>query len=78
MMTDGTDVVRVGSLVTIEAYGAPEEWLILPPEEGTAPPSGRISPDAPLARAILGRRPGDRVRVQAPTPYTAVVLAVEP
>ncbi len=57
-------VVRFGSLVTLESESGERTVRIVGPDEA----QGReaISVDAPLARALLGKREGDEVVVELP------------
>lgn len=60
------DVVSLGSRVTVkEADTGMEEYLLVGAAEAN-PKQGRISNESPLGRALLGRRVGDEVKVQAP------------
>ncbi|MFN2194693.1 MAG: transcription elongation factor GreA [Anaerolineales bacterium] len=61
-----TDIVTVGSRVTIEEDGAsPEEYVIVGAAEAN-PREGRISNESPLGRALIGKRIGDTTTVEAP------------
>ena len=61
-----TDVVNVGSTVRIREGENPEEiYTIVGPAEAS-PRDGRISNESPLGRALMERRAGDTVRVDAP------------
>ena len=61
-----TDIVSVGSRVTIEEDGAsPEEYVIVGAAEAN-PREGRISNESPLGRALIGKRIGDTTTVEAP------------
>jgi transcription elongation factor GreA len=61
-----SDVVRVGSQVTVaEPDGKPETYTIVGSAE-VDPANGFISNVSPLGKALLGRRVGDDVRVEAP------------
>lgn len=61
-----TDVVTVGSRVTIEEDGAPtEEYVIVGAAEAN-PREGRISNESPLGKALIGKRIGDTTTVEAP------------
>ena len=61
-----TDVVNVGSTVGIREGDNPEEtYTIVGPAEAS-PRDGRISNESPLGRALMERRAGDTVRVDAP------------
>ncbi|MGA2112558.1 MAG: transcription elongation factor GreA [Anaerolineales bacterium] len=60
------ELVHVGSTVTIqEENQAPETYTIVGAAEAN-PKEGRISNESPLGQALLGRKPGDQVRVSAP------------
>ncbi len=61
-----SDIVALGCRVTIkEAGNGSEEYLLVGAAEAN-PREGRISNESPLGRALLGRRVGDEVKVQAP------------
>jgi transcription elongation factor GreA len=65
---DGTgDTVRLGSTVTIkEQGGTPEKYMLVGAAEAS-PNDGRISNESPLGRALLGRKVGEDVKVNAPS-----------
>lgn len=61
-----SDVVGLGARVTVkEAGNGTEEYMLVGAAEAN-PKEGRISNESPLGRALLGRRVGDEVKVQAP------------
>jgi transcription elongation factor GreA len=62
-----SDVVRVGSTVTVseEGFDEVETYNIVGAHEAD-PASGRISNESPIGRALLGARVGDVVSVEAP------------
>lgn len=62
-----SDVVRVGSFVTIseEGYDDEERYRLVGPAEAN-PEEGKISNESPLGKALLGSKVGDLVRVNAP------------
>jgi transcription elongation GreA/GreB family factor len=69
--------VRVGSVVQIRDGDLVEWWRIVPHEDANAI-ERRLSEEAPLARAVLGHRVGDQVRVQRPGGRSPVtILAVD-
>lgn len=72
------NVVGIGSRVTIvEGDGPPETYHIVGPAEAS-PSEGKISYASPLGKALLGRRVGEEVRVQAPARTMVVrILAIE-
>ncbi len=76
--TEKTDTVNVGSTVTIQEGDNPEEiYTIVGPAEAS-PRDGRISNESPLGRALMEKRAGDTVKVDAPAgAFTVRVLKVE-
>lgn len=71
-------IVDVGSRVTVleEGQEAPEVFQIVGPAEAD-PLKGKVSHESPLGQALLGRRAGDVVTVDAPAgPITFRVLEV--
>jgi transcription elongation factor GreA len=76
--SEKTDTVNVGSTVTIQEGDNPEEvYTIVGPAEAS-PRDGRISNESPLGRALMEKRAGDTVKVDAPAgSFTVRVLKVE-
>ncbi|MBO9371183.1 MAG: transcription elongation factor GreA [Chloroflexi bacterium] len=71
-------VVDLGSQVTVleEGRETPEVFRIVGPAEAD-PLNGKVSHESPLGQALLGRRAGDVVTVDAPAgPITFRVLEV--
>jgi transcription elongation factor GreA len=62
-----SDIVRVGSTVTVseEGYDEEETYNIVGAHEAD-PGNGRISNESPIGRALLGARLGDTVRAATP------------
>lgn len=62
-----TDEVRVGSEVTIREEGSDEDekYMIVGAAEAN-PRDGKISQKSPIGSALLGRKKGDKVKVQTP------------
>ncbi len=60
------DTVQLGARVTIEEEGEEETYTIVGPLEA-APLKGRISNESPIGKALLNHKPGDTVRVLAPS-----------
>jgi len=62
-----SDVVRVGSTVTVSEEGFDEEetYNIVGAHEAD-PSNGRISNESPIGRALLGARAGDIVSAETP------------
>jgi transcription elongation factor GreA len=63
----GSDMVRLGSEVTIVEEGADEEetYSIVGAAEAN-PRDGRISHESPIGAALIGHKKGDKVRVKTP------------
>ena len=60
------DEVTLGAVVTIvEGNNPPEEYHVVGAAEAD-PTKGKISNESPLGRALIGRRVGDSVQVNAP------------
>jgi transcription elongation factor GreA len=62
-----TDMVALGSRVTVkdEASGREDVFVLVPATEAD-PSNGKLSFEAPMARALVGARPGDTVSVSTP------------
>jgi len=65
---DGPEgIVNLGSQVTIkEPGGKPEKYMLVGAAEAN-PKDGRISNESPLGKALLGRKVGDEIKVNAPS-----------
>ena len=58
--------VRVGSTISVRMKsGKSQTYQLVGPAEAD-PSSGRISHESPVGEALLGKRRGDKVRVDAP------------
>lgn len=63
---DGVDIVEIGSTVTVvDDEGESDTWVIVGPHEADAS-AGRISNVSPVGAALMGKRVGDKISVQAP------------
>lgn len=73
---DGT--VHLNSSVTVQEEGfEPETYHIVGSVEAD-PKQGRISAESPLGRELLGKKAGDKVKVNAPDgSFEMVILSVE-
>ncbi|MBU2609905.1 MAG: transcription elongation factor GreA [Chloroflexi bacterium] len=73
-----TDIVQIGSTVTIQEKGSnPEKYILVGAAEAN-PREGRISNESPIGRAILNHRAGDEVQVEAPGGiYKVRILKIE-
>lgn len=74
---EGSGMVQVGSTVTIrEESLEPEVYTIVGAAEAD-PGHGRISNESPLGKALLNRKTGERVQVEAPAgAFTVEILKV--
>jgi transcription elongation factor GreA len=71
--------VHVGTKVTIMEEGEPdpETYTIVGAAEAN-PALGKISNESPLGRALLGRKEGDKVQVDAPAgSFTVKIMKLE-
>ncbi len=73
-----TGAVQVGSTVTIQEENLePEMYTIVGAAEAN-PVRGKISNESPLGRALLNRRAGEHVQVDAPAgAFTVAIIKVE-
>jgi transcription elongation factor GreA len=62
-----SDVVAFGSTVTVadEESGREATWTLVGPTEADVG-AGKLSAESPVAKALMGRRPGDQVEVHTP------------
>lgn len=59
--------IEIGSRVTVQqGRRKPEEYMIVGAAEAN-PREGKISHESPLGRALLGKKEGDKVDIQAPS-----------
>jgi transcription elongation factor GreA len=76
--SESTEVVEIGSLVTVREDDQETEYLVATPEN-RVPGRQLASPGGPLGRALLGARPGERVEYQAPGGvFSLEVVSVRP
>jgi transcription elongation factor GreA len=70
-----SDVVALGSRVTVEEEGwEPETYVIVGSAEAD-PSAGRISNESPLGSALMGHQVGDHVTFESPGGKVAVTIA---
>lgn len=63
----GGGIVRIGSKITVSEDGLDElETFLMVGAAEADPTKGRISNVSPLGQALMGKRVGDKVTVQAP------------
>lgn len=73
-LPDDRDKVFFGAWVTIEnEEGEENSYRLVGPDEFDLS-KGYLSIDAPMARALLGKRVDDEVRVRTPEGFTEVVI----
>lgn len=73
-----TDTVQVGTTVTIQEENMePESYTIVGAAEAN-PVHGKISNESPLGKALLNRKVGESVQVDAPAgSFTVLIVKVE-
>lgn len=62
-----TDVVAFGTTVTVadSETGREATWTLVGPTEADIS-AGKLSSESPVAKALMGRKPGDEVKVTTP------------
>lgn len=75
---EGSGTIQVGTTVTIQEENMePESYTIVGAAEAN-PIHGKISNESPLGKALLNRKEGERVQVDAPAgSFTVQILKVE-
>ncbi|HLY35419.1 MAG TPA: transcription elongation factor GreA [Candidatus Limnocylindria bacterium] len=74
--TKNGDRVGIGSTVVIKGGDGEDRFTIVGSAEAS-PRDGRISNESPVGAALMGKRKGDKVTVQAPAgPVTYTVVSV--
>lgn len=68
------DSVQVGSRVTIREDGSEEERYTIVGAAEADPSLGKISNESPLGRALMNRKAGETVQVDAPAGSFAVTI----
>jgi len=72
------DIVQVGSHVTIREDGSAEEKYTIVGAAEANPSQGKISNESPLGKALMSKKPGDTVQVDAPAgSFTVTIIKVE-
>jgi transcription elongation factor GreA len=72
------EIIQIGNTVTLQEDGSPEEVYEIVGAAEADPAQGKISNESPMGRALLGKRVGDLVQVEAPGgSYTVKVLKVD-
>lgn len=73
------ETIQIGNEVVIQEDGSPdkEEYTIVGAAEAD-PSEGKISNESPLGKALMGKRAGDKVQVDAPAgAYLVKVIKVQ-
>ena len=74
----GSDVIGLGSSVTLRSDDGEEEtWVLVSPQEANTL-DGTISTESPVGKSLVGRRAGDSTTVRTPSGaiiYTVVSVA---
>jgi transcription elongation factor GreA len=73
-----TDIVTVGSRVTIQEDGSDQEEYVIVGAAEANPREGRISNESPLGKSLIGKRVGDSAAVEAPQgSFTVTIVKLE-
>lgn len=72
------DTIQVGSRVTIREDGSAEEKYTIVGAAEADPSQGKISNESPLGRALMSKKVGDTVQVDAPAgSFSVTIVKVE-
>ena len=72
------EVIQVGNKVTIQEENMPEEVYEIVGVAEADPGEGKISNESPMGKALLGKRVGDKVQIDAPAgSYVVKVVKVD-
>jgi transcription elongation factor GreA len=61
-----TELIQVGTKVTIKEEGSDQETYTIVGAAEANPRAGKISNESPLGRALLNRKAGETIKVEAP------------
>ncbi|NMB53675.1 MAG: transcription elongation factor GreA [Leptolinea sp.] len=76
--TVAADTIQVGSTVTIQEEGGPAEVYNIVGVAESDPAHGKISNESPLGKALINRKAGETVTVEAPAgAFSVAILKVE-
>jgi len=76
--TVAVDTIQVGSTVTIQEEGGPAEVYNIVGAAESDPAHGKISNESPLGKALINRKAGETVTVEAPAgAFSVAILKVE-
>jgi transcription elongation factor GreA len=68
------DLIQVGSTVTIQEEGGPAEVYDIVGAAESDPSHGKISNESPLGKALINRKSGETVTVEAPAGAFSVTI----
>ncbi|BCY17076.1 MAG: transcription elongation factor GreA [Chloroflexi bacterium] len=72
------DSIQVGTTVTIQEEGGPAEVYTIVGAAESDPAHGKISNESPLGKALINRKAGETVSVEAPDgAFTVAIIKVE-
>ncbi len=72
------DTIQVGSTVTIQEEGGPDEVYSIVGAAESDPAHGKISNESPLGKALINQKAGDVVSVEAPDgAFSVTIIKVE-
>jgi transcription elongation factor GreA len=61
-----SELIQVGTTVTIKEEGSDQETYTIVGAAEANPRAGKISNESPLGRALLNRKAGETIKVEAP------------
>ncbi|HEX7556863.1 MAG TPA: transcription elongation factor GreA [Leptolinea sp.] len=72
------DLIQIGSTATIQEEGGPAEVFTIVGAAESDPAHGKISNESPLGKALINRKSGETVSVEAPVgAFSVTILKVE-
>jgi transcription elongation factor GreA len=76
--TVAADSIQVGSKVTIQEEGGPAEVYTIVGAAESDPAHGKVSNESPLGKALINRKAGETVSVEAPDgAFSVAIVKVE-
>ncbi len=72
------DTIQVGTTVTIQEEGGPAEVYTIVGAAESDPSHGKVSNESPLGKALINRKAGETVSVEAPDgAFSVAIIKVE-
>jgi transcription elongation factor GreA len=72
------DLIQVGTTVTIQEEGGPAEGYTIVGAAESDPAHGKVSNESPLGKALMNRKAGETVSVEAPDgAFSVAIVKVE-